>query len=528
MQEELGALLAAMPDEAPVRLGRARVLARPSRRPGRRRRAVAHRQGRRGDDGDAAGARVRRRARDLHRHRRRPARVGAGRRRRRRQRPAAARHGRVAALPASRGAALRHRPLRHRPGLSAALAAAARSVLDGATAAAHGASTTPPVSTAPPCAHSPSPRPRSTPAWSSAATASSPAPPNAPRCASAFRMRSRSRWKARRWRRSATTSAFRSPSCGRSRTAPTTRRTSTSAASSRRSRAATASRSCAASCATGGAGARVVTRPGRSPVAQRRAALLALAAARRCAGGPRAMGGDGRTGDGPGDPRLQRDRRRRRGLAPRSADRLPVPARRRPGAQEGSRRRALLLRARVRPHRAQHRDEAAADCWAARELAQARNGSRYLAAAIAHFRHRPADYSPRYGTPNQRAERIQSVRRGSGTLSGDVVATPPARFILASQTSSPVHRRQRDWPRPVTSGAARHEPSDRPRRPPLARHRRPLGEQERGPAGALRDAAHRPAGRAAPGARHHRRPQAARVLPRARLRRRRSTSPAAR
>ena len=52
-------------------------------------------------------------------------------------------------------------------------------------------------------------------------------------------------------------------------------------------------------------------------------------------------------------------------------------------------------------------DEAAADCWAARELAQARNGSRYLAAAIAHFRQRPADYNPRYGTPNQRAERVR-------------------------------------------------------------------------------------------------------------------------
>ena len=53
-------------------------------------------------------------------------------------------------------------------------------------------------------------------------------------------------------------------------------------------------------------------------------------------------------------------------------------------------------------------DEAAADCWAARELAQARNGDRYLAAAIAHFRQRPADYSARYGTPQQRAERIRS------------------------------------------------------------------------------------------------------------------------
>jgi hypothetical protein len=52
-------------------------------------------------------------------------------------------------------------------------------------------------------------------------------------------------------------------------------------------------------------------------------------------------------------------------------------------------------------------DEAAADCWAARELAQARNGGRYLAAAIAHFSRRPDDVSPRYGTPKGRAERIR-------------------------------------------------------------------------------------------------------------------------
>jgi hypothetical protein len=52
-------------------------------------------------------------------------------------------------------------------------------------------------------------------------------------------------------------------------------------------------------------------------------------------------------------------------------------------------------------------NEAAADCWAARELANARHGSRYLTAAIAHFRQRPDDYSPRYGTPNGRAERIR-------------------------------------------------------------------------------------------------------------------------
>ncbi|MDQ6639652.1 MAG: hypothetical protein M3Z15_08310 [Pseudomonadota bacterium] len=53
-------------------------------------------------------------------------------------------------------------------------------------------------------------------------------------------------------------------------------------------------------------------------------------------------------------------------------------------------------------------DEAAADCWAARELANAPHGGRYLRAAIAHFRHRPDEYSRRYGTPSQRAERIRS------------------------------------------------------------------------------------------------------------------------
>ena len=53
-------------------------------------------------------------------------------------------------------------------------------------------------------------------------------------------------------------------------------------------------------------------------------------------------------------------------------------------------------------------DEAAADCWAARELAKAPHGDRYLAAAIVHFRQRPDDYSPRYGTPAGRAERIRS------------------------------------------------------------------------------------------------------------------------
>jgi hypothetical protein len=52
-------------------------------------------------------------------------------------------------------------------------------------------------------------------------------------------------------------------------------------------------------------------------------------------------------------------------------------------------------------------DEVAADCWAARELAKAPNGERYLAAAIRHFRRRGEDASRRYGTPVERAERIR-------------------------------------------------------------------------------------------------------------------------
>jgi hypothetical protein len=53
-------------------------------------------------------------------------------------------------------------------------------------------------------------------------------------------------------------------------------------------------------------------------------------------------------------------------------------------------------------------DEAAADCWAARELADAPNGERYLRAAIDHFRRRADSHSRRYGTPAERAERIRS------------------------------------------------------------------------------------------------------------------------
>ena len=52
-------------------------------------------------------------------------------------------------------------------------------------------------------------------------------------------------------------------------------------------------------------------------------------------------------------------------------------------------------------------DEAAADCWAAGELAKAPHGDRYLRAAIEHFRRRPDAPSRRYGTPAERAERIR-------------------------------------------------------------------------------------------------------------------------
>ena len=58
-------------------------------------------------------------------------------------------------------------------------------------------------------------------------------------------------------------------------------------------------------------------------------------------------------------------------------------------------------------------DEAAADCWAARELAKAPNGERYLTAAIRHFRRRGDESSRRYGTPVERAERIRSCAEAS-------------------------------------------------------------------------------------------------------------------
>jgi hypothetical protein len=64
-------------------------------------------------------------------------------------------------------------------------------------------------------------------------------------------------------------------------------------------------------------------------------------------------------------------------------------------------------------------DEAAADCWAAGELANAPHGERYLRAAIEHFRRRAEQQSRRYGTPAERAERIRSC--------ADAARTPPSR-----------------------------------------------------------------------------------------------------
>lgn len=101
------------------------------------------------------------------------------------------------------------------------------------------------------CARSASPHPASAPASSSAATASCRALPSAPPCVNDCPTRSRSRWRARRSRRSATISAFPAPSCALSRIVLTLRPTSTSAVSSNRSRVDTASPSCDDSCAAG-------------------------------------------------------------------------------------------------------------------------------------------------------------------------------------------------------------------------------------------------------------------------------------
>ena len=138
----------------------------------------------------------------------------AGRRCRRRQRVAAARHGRVAILSASRSAAVRHRPLPRGEGLSAALAEAAGNVLAERSRAGRTTRSSPSNPPSwhvrhhhatgprwPGCQRRPFRRQRG----------------EARRFASGCPMRSRSRWKGRRWRRSATILAFPLPWCARLR-----------------------------------------------------------------------------------------------------------------------------------------------------------------------------------------------------------------------------------------------------------------------------------------------------------------------
>ena len=74
-------------------------------------------------------------------------------------------------------------------------------------------------------------------------------------------------------------------------------------------------------------------------------------------------------------------------------------------------------------------DEAAADCWAARELAKAPNGSRYLNAAITHFRQRPNEPSPRYGKPAERAERIRSCAEDERAKAGAPFESTPKPLV---------------------------------------------------------------------------------------------------
>ncbi len=72
-------------------------------------------------------------------------------------------------------------------------------------------------------------------------------------------------------------------------------------------------------------------------------------------------------------------------------------------------------------------DEAIADCWAAKALAGAPNGGRYLVAVIELLRRRPDERSPRYGTPNERAERLRFCAEEERADALVVVPTPRRR-----------------------------------------------------------------------------------------------------
>ncbi len=69
-------------------------------------------------------------------------------------------------------------------------------------------------------------------------------------------------------------------------------------------------------------------------------------------------------------------------------------------------------------------DEATADCWAARALANAPGGGRYLIAVIGLLQQRPDERSRRYGTPTERAERIRFCAEEERA---DVLAATPAK-----------------------------------------------------------------------------------------------------
>jgi hypothetical protein len=84
-------------------------------------------------------------------------------------------------------------------------------------------------------------------------------------------------------------------------------------------------------------------------------------------------------------------------------------------------------------HIAQHTaDEAEADCWAAKALVDAPNGTRYLDAMLEHLRKRPDEARAGYGTPNDRAE---TIRRCATEARPDVT-------LVARPMSAPARRRR--------------------------------------------------------------------------------------
>ena len=131
--------------------------------------------------------------------------------------------------------------------------------------------------------------------------------------------------------------------------------------------------------------------------------------------------------------------RRRRRLAARPAHGVPLPDRRAPGPPEGSRRRALLLRARVRPHRAADVGRSGRRLLG-RGRARERAARRALPARGDRALPPPSgSASRRYGTPAERAERIRTcARRGPAAA-----VSPPiiSRHARLPQPAAPRPRR---------------------------------------------------------------------------------------